>query len=135
MASISGVDKAIRAARDTRDDPERLALALAMRPAIMLAALIAAAPGWRVEPETGTVARYYDAGGSDVTGRPDVTALFRRAVRVDLGAYVWGVAPVDLIPKQGVVIAGEADNPADAIRRVLATPLEGAPAEERLHGQ
>ncbi|CUU60012.1 hypothetical protein Ga0074812_13442 [Parafrankia irregularis] len=42
---------------------------------------------------------------------------------------------MDLIPKQGMVIAGETDNPADAIRRVLAVPLEGAPAEERLHRQ
>lgn len=127
MASISGIDKAIRAARDCRDDPERLTLALAVRPAIMRAALIAAAPSWRVEPDTGTVARYYDADGRDVTDEPGAAPVYRRAVRVDVGAYIWGVARVDLIPKQGMVIDGEADNPVAAIRRVLAEPLDSAP--------
>ncbi|WP_256385411.1 hypothetical protein [Parafrankia colletiae] len=40
---------------------------------------------------------------------------------------------MDLIPKQGMVIDGEADNPADVISRVLAEPLESAPTEGPPH--
>lgn len=127
MAVVSSVDKAVRAARDCRDDPGRLALALAVRPAIMRAALLNAASGWLVEPEFGTVYRLYDADGRDVTDEPDVDAVYRRAIRVDLGSYFWGVARLDLSDRQGFVVHGEADDPGEAVRRVLAEPLENAP--------
>ncbi len=133
MAVVGSVDKAVRAARDCRDDLARLALALAVRPAIMRAALLNAAAGWLVEPESGTVYRLYDADGQDVTDEVEPAAVYRRAVRVDLGSYFWGVARLDLAKLQGFVVHGEADDPADAVRRALAEPLDSAPTEVPPH--
>ncbi|WP_157491013.1 MULTISPECIES: hypothetical protein [Protofrankia] len=123
MESMTSVDRLIRAAREVKDDPRRHALALAMRPAIQRAALLDAAPGWRVEPETGMVYRLYDADGQDVTGNPRATGRYRRHVRVDLGVYMYGVADLELQAEQGFVVHGETDSPAEAVHLVLAEPL------------
>ncbi|EIV94540.1 hypothetical protein [Frankia sp. QA3] len=91
-------------------------------------ALVAAAAGWKTEPD-GTVYRLYDADGQDVTGEAEPAALYRRAVRVDLGTYCWGVARIDLAEFQGFVVHGDTSDPAEALRLVLAEPLSSAPTE------
>jgi hypothetical protein len=122
---VSGVDKAIAAARDTQADPERLSLALAMKPAIMRAALFAAAPGWRIEPRWGMISLHYDAAGLDITGSGEDGAYFR-AIRVDLGAYCYGLSTPELRAigrPYTFVMDGEVGDPAEAVRAVLARPL------------
>ncbi|SBW22526.1 hypothetical protein FDG2_2770 [Candidatus Protofrankia californiensis] len=131
MASMTSVDRLVAAARDVRADSARHALALAMRPVIQRAALIAAAPGWRIEPESGMVYRLYDQDGQDVTGNPCVAGRYRRAVRVDLGIYMYGAADLRLEAEQGFVVHGETDNPTEALRMVLAEPL---PISDHSHG-
>jgi len=126
-ADVSGVDKLIRAAKDTRTDPARLALALAIRPALLRAALINAAPGWHVDPPSGLVYRLYDADGQELAD--ETAAVYRRAAFVDLGRFCWGVARVDLAGRQGRVVHGMCDDPAEAIRAVLAEPFTSAPTE------
>ncbi|WP_256789861.1 hypothetical protein [Frankia sp. AvcI1] len=127
-ASMTTVDRLIAAARDTRSDPARHALALAMRPAIMKAALIDAAPGWQIDPATAMVYRLYTADGQDITDA--TTARYRRAARVDLGVYMWGVADLRYTEQQGFVCHGESDDPAEAIRLALAEPFTSAPTFE-----
>ncbi|WP_261568233.1 hypothetical protein [Frankia gtarii] len=122
-AAMTTVDRPIRAARETLADDARHALALTMRGPIMLGALLDAAAGWRVEPETGLVYRRYDADGTET---PD--GRYRRAVRVDMGRYYWGVADMTLSDEQGYVAHGATDDPAEALRLALAEPLENAPA-------
>jgi len=121
-ASMTTVDRLIAAARDTRDDPARHALALALRPAIMRAALLAAAPGWHITPNTGAVSRFYDADGNDITDRGGEGATFVRLVHVDLDVYMWG-ADIIRPPAEGYFADGGTDNPREAIRLVLAQPL------------
>lgn len=128
--SMTSVDRLIRAARDTRADQVRHALALAVRPAIMKAALIDAAPGWQVDPATAMVYRLYDSDGRDITDHPDTSAArYRRAVRVDLGVYMWGVADLRYTEQHGFVRHGESDDPADAVRLALAEPFTSAPGD------
>lgn len=129
-ASMNSVDRLIAAAKDTRVDPARYALALAMRPVIMKAALIDAAPGWQIDPGTAMVYRLYDADGQDITGQADTTAArYRRAARVDLGVYMWGVADLRFAEQHGFVKHGETDDPADAVRLALAEPFTSAPGD------
>ncbi len=123
MASMTSVDRLVAVAREIHTDPARHALALAMRPAIQRRALIEAAPGWRIEPESAMVYRIYSDDGRDITADPHATGRYRRAVRVDLGVYMWGVADLDLEADEGYVCNGETDNPTEAIRMVLAEPL------------
>ena len=129
-ASMTSVDRLIAAAKDTRNDPARYALALAMRPAIMKAALIDAAAGWQIDPPTAMVYRLYDTDGQDITDQPDSgKARYRRAARVDLGVYMWGVADLRYAEHQGFVKHGETDDPAEAVRLALAEPFDSAPGD------
>lgn len=132
VESMTSVDRLIRAARDTRADPVRYALALALRPAIMKAALLDTAPGWQIDPATAMVYRLYDADGRDISDRPDAaqTARYRRAVRVDLGVYMWGVADLRFTEEQGFVYLGDSDDPAEAVRLALAEPFTSAPTDD-----
>lgn len=125
LAHISSVDKLRERAQEAQADPERLSLALAVKPAIMRAALFAAAPGWRIEPRWGRVSRHYDAAGVDITDSGE-DGVFFRAVRVDLGAYCYGLSTPELraLGKPWTfVMDGQADDPAEAVRAVLASPL------------
>jgi hypothetical protein len=129
---VSGVDKLLAAARDTRADPQRLSLALAVKPAIMRQALFAAAPAWRIEPTWGMVSRHYDAAGNEITDTGETGEYFR-AVRVDLGAYCYGLSTPRLrtIGKPYTfVMDGQADDPAEAVRLALAEPLPVAADQE-----
>ncbi len=123
LEAVGGVDRCIATARDVCADQTRYALVVAIRPAILLAALLNATPGWRVEPETGTVYRLYAEDGQDVTVHPHAPGRYRRAVRVDLGVYMYGVADLHLDAEQGFVCHGETDSPAEAVRLVMAEPL------------
>lgn len=124
LAHVSGVDRLLPVARECRADPARLALALAVKPALMRAALIDAASGWRIEPARGIVSRHYGAGGQDVTDTGD-EGVYVRAVRVDLGAYCYGLSTPELREQhpRAFVMDGETDDPAEAVRLVLDRPL------------
>ncbi len=150
--SMTSVDRLVRAARDTRADDVRHALALALQPAIMKATLIdAAGGGWAVDPPTGMVYRLYTDDGTELTNTPGAreTARYRRSVWAEAEAYKWGVTDlrVDYDSGDGDVfithredgsftiaargwmrraLHGKADNPAEALRQALDEPLASA---------
>lgn len=125
LGHVSSVDKIRERAEDAQADAQRLSLALAVKPAIMRAALFAAAPGWRIEPTWGRVSRHYDAAGVDITDSGEEGVYFR-AVRVDLGAYCYGLSTPELreVGKPWTfAMDGDAADPGEAVRAVLALPL------------
>lgn len=124
--SVKAIDKATTRARGMQMGPTIQKIGpetIAMRKALIEAA--AETGLWRVEQEWGTISRHYDADGNDITDHYDADGAYIRAARVDMGAYCYGVSSPELRAHapRAFVEDGQADDPAEAVRLLLAEPV------------